>query len=184
MLHDATCQIIAIDLLQDITQLTAELSQQLDDYGRNYYYQQTSTSLWNDWEKIKAILCETIETSAGASNTHRSSLAGVQLLIMMVVDMIAHRRSDYCENVTSATFNPRNRNGKPHYEAGCEITQSIHEEQDHLTSSNQNVENDSSQFINPSPTKGTEEQGLLMSSSTQSSTCGLGLMLLPRWRQI
>ena len=51
MLHDATCQKIATDLLQDITQLTAELSQQLDDYGRNYYYyQQTPTSLWNDWE--------------------------------------------------------------------------------------------------------------------------------------
>jgi hypothetical protein len=204
MLHDSTFQIIAIDLLQDITQLTTELSQQLDDYGRNYYYQQTPTSLWNDWEKIKAILCESIEASSGASNTHRSSLAGVQLLIMIVVDMIAHRRSDYIENVTSTTFNPRNRNEIFHYEVGCETTQCIHEDKDNLTSSNQDVVNEISQTINPSPSKGTIEQyiiglhvlnlliflerlvrlsftarsclitGLLMSTSTHSSTCRLG----------
>lgn len=158
VLHDPTCQ-IAIDLLQDISQLTAELSQQLDDFGKSYYYQQTPTSLCNDWEKLKAIICETIEASAGARASHRSYFAGIQLLIMTVVDMIAHRRSDYCENITSTTSNSRN--GMSHYEGGGETAQTIKEDKNNLTPIDQNDENDSSQSINPSrrkSSKATEEQ--------------------------
>jgi hypothetical protein len=104
-------------LLQDLSQLTAELSQHLDDHEVSYY-KQWPAPLWNDWEKLKAILCEVIDAyhskahigvpEVGTSNSHHSTV-GVDLVILTVLDITERRRIDYrgaIQQISSlATFN-------------------------------------------------------------------------------
>jgi hypothetical protein len=132
--YDTTAQ-IAIDLLQDVSQLTAELSQQLDDHEVSYYKQRPAP-LWNDWEQLKAILCEVIDAYRsnarigvpeviGTSPSPHSTVS-IELVTLTVLDIIARHKSDYRGVIQQRpTFN-RGSN-RCHYESCVEISRNNNE---------------------------------------------------------